>query len=305
MHADAAAAHSARTAAAAAYTVGTDIVFGADMYRPSSHAGQTLLAHELVHVVQQQRPSGAATTPAHESEANGAANQVMRGEKAPVSLAAPVSIQRQPLPGAVPDLDLTESASPLLASAIGSVTLDGFVTGKSDVSGANQAKLARRAETILKLLKRYPASTLHLIGYTDAVGQESDNQTLGQSRADAVRAALHDVGIPDIVMQADSRGASDLVVTTTKAEARNRRVEVRFEVSTLLRGAMSQGLTLGQSGGTTTDTGGSGGGTDVGKICRVPEAVLRPWAQSSAKRRADPRQHAVQAHGPAGSRPPR
>src|SRR5438445_7662237 len=100
VHADGAAAHSARTVAAAAYTVGSDIVFGAEMYRPNSQAGQRLLAHELGHVVQQQHPSGAAKTSAQESEAAGAANRVVRGERARVSLAAPVSIQMQPVPGA-------------------------------------------------------------------------------------------------------------------------------------------------------------------------------------------------------------
>ncbi len=234
VHADVAAARSARTVAAAAYTVGSDIVFGAGMYRPNSHAGQKLLAHELAHVVQQQRPSGGAVkTGQHESEAASASDRVVRGEKAAVSLAAPVSMQRQPLPGGIPDVDLTESASPLLASAIGSVTLDGFVTGKADISGANQAKLARTVETILKLLKRYPASKIHVLGYTDAVGQETDNQALGQSRADAVHAALVDLGIPDVAIEAESRGAADLVVKTTKGEPRNRRVEVRFETSTL------------------------------------------------------------------------
>jgi len=282
VHADATAAQSARTLGAAAYTVGSDIVFGADMYRPNSHAGQPLLAHELAHVVQQQRPSdGATKTSAHESEAAGAATRVANGEKARIGLAAPVGIQRQPLPGAVPDVDLTESASPLLASAIGSVTLDGFVTGNSDISDANQAKLARTADTIVKLLKRYPASKLHVIGYTDAVGQETDNQTLGQSRADAVQAALQDLGIPNVAIQADSRGANDLVVKTTKGEARNRRVEVRFETSTLFRGAMSKGLTLGQSDDTSGGTdggGGTGGGgvPDVTKICVKLPALCKP-----------------------------
>jgi hypothetical protein len=44
---------------AVAYTVGSDIVFGAGQYDPSSSAGRHLLAHELVHVMQQQgRDSG-------------------------------------------------------------------------------------------------------------------------------------------------------------------------------------------------------------------------------------------------------
>ena len=280
VHADAAAASAARSAAAEAYTVGADIVFGAGMYRPHSQGGQALLAHELAHVVQQGRPScGGANASAHESDAAGAARRAVSGEKAAVGLAAPVSMQRQPVPGAVPDVDLTESASPLLASAIGSVTLDGFVTGKADVSGANQKKLAHTAETILKLLKRYPASKIRVLGYTDAVGQETDNQTLGQSRADAVHAALHDLGIPDIAIEAESRGAADPAVKTANPEARNRRVEVRFEASRLLRGAMSEGLTFGQTSGGTGGTGGTGGGgvIDVGKICeKNPKLCAAP-----------------------------
>jgi hypothetical protein len=53
IHADARSAQSARAVNAAAYTVGRDVVFGAGRYTPSTESGQRLLAHELVHVVQQ------------------------------------------------------------------------------------------------------------------------------------------------------------------------------------------------------------------------------------------------------------
>jgi Domain of unknown function (DUF4157) len=52
---DASAAKSARELGALAYTVGSDIVFGEEQYAPSTRAGRHLLAHELVHVVQQSR----------------------------------------------------------------------------------------------------------------------------------------------------------------------------------------------------------------------------------------------------------
>jgi hypothetical protein len=48
-----AAAQSARDVGANAYTVGSNIVFGAGQYAPGSAAGRRLLAHELAHVVQQ------------------------------------------------------------------------------------------------------------------------------------------------------------------------------------------------------------------------------------------------------------
>lgn len=54
VHSDAKAAASARAVNASAYTVGQDIIFGTNQYRPSRSTGRKLLAHELVHVVQQR-----------------------------------------------------------------------------------------------------------------------------------------------------------------------------------------------------------------------------------------------------------
>jgi hypothetical protein len=53
IHAGERAAASARGIDAAAYTLGSDIAFGAGRWQPDSAAGQRLLAHELAHVVQQ------------------------------------------------------------------------------------------------------------------------------------------------------------------------------------------------------------------------------------------------------------
>ena len=284
IHAGSAAASSARSAAAQAYTVGHDITFGAGMYNPGSQPGRKLLAHELTHVVQQENLSRpGAHESQHESEAANASTQAIRGERANVALAAPVSMQRQVLPGAVPHTDLTESASPLMASAIGSVELDGFATGKSDVSAANQAKLGVTAETILKLFKKYPASKIRVIGYTDAVGQEKDNQALGQSRADSVQAALVALGIPEIAIKTESRGAGDLLIQSDKAESRNRRVRVVFEPSTLLSGALSNGLTLSSGLGQPEQTFGSsmGGVTGRSGFCaRNPTLCVGPGGGS-------------------------
>jgi hypothetical protein len=52
IHTDGAASHSARAVNANAYTVGTDVVFGAGRYAPGTREGDRLLAHELTHVVQ-------------------------------------------------------------------------------------------------------------------------------------------------------------------------------------------------------------------------------------------------------------
>jgi len=53
VHTDMAATESAKAINAKAFAIGNNIVFGAGEYAPHTPAGQQLLAHELVHVVQQ------------------------------------------------------------------------------------------------------------------------------------------------------------------------------------------------------------------------------------------------------------
>ena len=53
VHADERAAASALAVNAAAYTVGSSIVFGKHRYAPHQEAGRSLLAHELIHTLQQ------------------------------------------------------------------------------------------------------------------------------------------------------------------------------------------------------------------------------------------------------------
>ncbi|MQA15106.1 MAG: DUF4157 domain-containing protein [Pseudonocardiaceae bacterium] len=61
VHHDRAAAASARAVQSQAYTSGSHIVFGSGKYDPASSVGQQRLAHELTHVVQQQRGPVAGT----------------------------------------------------------------------------------------------------------------------------------------------------------------------------------------------------------------------------------------------------
>ena len=55
IHADARAAEAAESLNARAFTIGSDVYFGAGEYRPETEPGQRLLTHELAHVVQQAR----------------------------------------------------------------------------------------------------------------------------------------------------------------------------------------------------------------------------------------------------------
>jgi len=55
IHTGGAAAESAEAINARAYTVGRDVVFGSAQFKPETPAGKLLLAHELTHVVQQEK----------------------------------------------------------------------------------------------------------------------------------------------------------------------------------------------------------------------------------------------------------
>jgi Domain of unknown function (DUF4157) len=57
VHADRQAGETARSLGAAAYTVGSQIVFAEGRYQPGTPAGRRLLAHELAHVAQQRNAS--------------------------------------------------------------------------------------------------------------------------------------------------------------------------------------------------------------------------------------------------------
>lgn len=136
VHNDAAAAHSAATVDAAAYTVGSHVVFGAGSYAPGTRWGRHLIAHELAHVVQQgagglMRKSlaslmiGSHDDPA-ERDADQAADRVVAGSYASPGIAAPVSMQRQPhrrpafegLDEAGPGADFTGQTDSRLAACL-------------------------------------------------------------------------------------------------------------------------------------------------------------------------------------------
>jgi outer membrane protein OmpA-like peptidoglycan-associated protein len=227
VHTDSDAAEAARALDARAYTTGGNIVFGKGEYAPRTDQGQRLLAHELAHVVQQSQgvtPGISAPSDAHEHAANSAAQHAMRGETARVlSAGSAPAIQREPSP--TPSL----KPPPMLARAMGSGTVDDFLTGSSTLSGGQKASIASIASKILSLRGSYPGCSVAVTGHTDAVGTEANNLGLGQARADAVRAELANHGVPAEIILTDSAGESQLKIETQAPEPRNRRAEIHFE----------------------------------------------------------------------------
>ncbi len=100
VHADPAAARSARSLDARAYAVGEHVVFGGGEYVPERAAGRTVIAHELAHVIQQRRGGargGAPDSPAMERAAERAARAArLAGGRFAVSGAARAGVARLP-----------------------------------------------------------------------------------------------------------------------------------------------------------------------------------------------------------------
>jgi predicted chitinase len=94
VHTESKAAESSKAVGALAYTFGQNIVFGSGQYAPQTDAGRHTLAHELTHVVQQQRTWGASppveggiwvgdSSDRFEREAHASADRVANAETAP------------------------------------------------------------------------------------------------------------------------------------------------------------------------------------------------------------------------------
>ena len=107
VHTDASSAESANAVNAHAYTVGNDIVFAAGQFTPQSKAGLRLLAHELTHVIQQERHSNlqrdsleiARADDRLEREADQTAEAIMHGQPLPaIDQADHMLFQRDPAP---------------------------------------------------------------------------------------------------------------------------------------------------------------------------------------------------------------
>ncbi|MBE9180041.1 DUF4157 domain-containing protein [Oculatella sp. LEGE 06141] len=105
LHTDAQADASAQAVNALAYTVGQDIAFAKGQYKPQTLEGQKLLAHELVHTLQQQRTTPVASnaltaSPSDsplEHEADSYAESIANSIPGDVSPGLR-SLQRQPAP---------------------------------------------------------------------------------------------------------------------------------------------------------------------------------------------------------------
>ncbi len=86
----------------------------------------------------------------------------------------------------------------------------------------------RMAQKLSALLEQNPDRTVLVEGFTDSTGSTEHNQALSERRADAVRAALQDLGVSSKRIATRGYGEANPVSSNNTAQGRqrNRRVEI-------------------------------------------------------------------------------
>jgi OOP family OmpA-OmpF porin len=96
-----------------------------------------------------------------------------------------------------------------------------FRLGSAFIAGTSQGLLDEVAEA----LKPCAGTLVEIGGHTDASGSAEINTSLSQDRADRVRAALIERGVPEGQLAAKGYGPSKLKNTANPRAAENRRIE--------------------------------------------------------------------------------
>lgn len=233
VHDDAQAASAAQALGARAFTLGEDIVFGAG--RHPGDADSSLLAHELVHVVQQRRasvvePRLSEPGEASERAAEATADAAMAGQPPATGATRPATVpvlQRDAETGTLPGFRPPQTPT-RLQRALGVLAIDGFPTGKSDLTAAQSDRIKFHATVLKGLLEGEPGGRVRITGHGDAVGTDERNLELGMERARAVSEVLVAAGIPETLIDLDSAGKGKPAVPARGAEAQNRRAVIGF-----------------------------------------------------------------------------
>jgi outer membrane protein OmpA-like peptidoglycan-associated protein len=101
-----------------------------------------------------------------------------------------------------------------------------FDTGKSTLRAESNAELDR----LVKLLKDVPGLKIEISGHTDNTGSATLNETLSQSRAEAVVTYLTSKGIQGSRLTAKGYGASKPVASNNNEDGRQQNRRTEFEI---------------------------------------------------------------------------
>ncbi|HLK82641.1 MAG TPA: OmpA family protein [Xanthobacteraceae bacterium] len=114
-----------------------------------------------------------------------------------------------------------------------------FETGSWEITPDQADRLAFVAQGILRAIQRNPREMFLVEGYTDAVGNDVDNLSLSDRRAESVAVMLtNQFGVPAENLTTQGYGKQFLKIPTEGPERANRRVAVR-RITPLLAGGQS------------------------------------------------------------------
>ncbi|MGH8563233.1 MAG: eCIS core domain-containing protein [Gammaproteobacteria bacterium] len=171
VHTGAQAANFARAVNARAFTVGNDIVFGAGQYRPNTPAGHKLIAHELVHTLQQ-------------SPSDRRLQRLVFCEPARMSMISCPPRKRGEVRRAKRDpMIVNEIVQPAKGLLVGN-----FAVGKAAIKPGFKDDLVW--QNYVSRMEANPHHRYEILGFTDCQGDESTNIDLRKQRAEAVKKAL-------------------------------------------------------------------------------------------------------------------
>ena len=90
-----------------------------------------------------------------------------------------------------------------------------FETGSAKITAESQVQV----KNIAAILQAFPAVSLKIGGYTDKVGDETNNKKLSDARAKAVQAALAKAGVGKQITGAEGYGSSYAVYAASAPES--------------------------------------------------------------------------------------
>ncbi|HZD95552.1 MAG TPA: DUF4157 domain-containing protein, partial [Candidatus Sulfotelmatobacter sp.] len=206
IHADGAAASSARSLNALAYTAGSDIVFGGGQFAPDRPEGQKLLAHELTHVVQQQGP--AKISPVIQRQETGEADSEESEEAGTFA------------PGSPPEFGdrAADSECPSVPTGLGDLVPDPpcppddrDITGERFhfCRGSDVFRPGTERTRLIDFARSKPALTrFTLHGYASQEGTGGANMNLSCHRAKRAERELINAGVRQEAVEIASKGTT-------------------------------------------------------------------------------------------------
>ncbi|WP_246701643.1 OmpA family protein, partial [Rhodopseudomonas sp. BR0G17] len=131
--------------------------------------------------------------------------------------------------------------SPAVRQRMPSIDLNtiNFDTGSWDIPPDQAAKLQVIADGLNRAIQRNPREVFLIEGHTDAVGNDTDNLSLSDRRAEAAAALLtQQFGVPAENLTSQGYGEQYLKIQTQAPERQNRRVTIR-RITPLLNGGQA------------------------------------------------------------------